>query len=78
MTSAQVHFIQTRPTFSHLLIFFLYTYTAKVITYLKVESLENMYDTPRTTRILDGRNSQKYLHQAWADLLTLHTIFVKL
>ena len=25
---------------------------------------------PRTT-ILDGRNSQKYLHQTWADLLTL-------
>ena len=29
----------------------------------------NVYS--RTTRILDGRNSQKYLHQTWADLLTL-------
>ena len=26
---------------------------------------------PRTTRILDGRNSQKYLHQTWTDFLTL-------
>ena len=36
------------------------------------EFFENIfYVYTGTTRILDGHNSEKYLHQTWADLLTL-------
>ena len=43
-------------------------------TYLIVRTfsltLGQLITNARTTRILDGRNSQKLLHQTWANLLT--------